>query len=99
MASRIFRSTADCNFTRCVLVVEDDPLVQRHLEVMIESAGYSVTSVSTMQQAREATAAVFFPIVIIDRLLEDGDGITLCADLRSRLTQGRAFLLLISALD
>ena len=66
---------------------------------MIESAGYSVTSVSTLHQAREATAAVFFPIVVIDRLLEDGDGISLCSDLRRRTGQGRAFLLVFSVLD
>lgn len=99
MAISFSGSSSASAITRCVLLVEDDPLVQQHLETMIESAGYSVTSVSTLQQAREATAAVFFPIVVIDRLLEDGDGISLCSDLRSRAGQGRAFLLVFSVLD
>jgi DNA-binding response OmpR family regulator len=94
-----FRSGNASEANRCVLVVEDDPLTQERLETMIERAGYSVTSVSSMQQAREATAAIFFPIVIIDRLLGDGDGIALCSDLRKRVSQSRAFLLVFSVLD
>jgi DNA-binding response OmpR family regulator len=99
MATSTSRSGTTSEATRCVLVVEDDLLTQQHLETMIEGAGYSVTSVSSMQQAREATAAIFFPIVIIDRLLGDGDGITLCTDLRNRISQSRAYLLVFSVLD
>src|SRR5688572_2320 len=56
----------------CVLVVEDDPLTQARLEVMIEASGLVAVSVPSARQARAALAAVFFPIVIVDRILEDG---------------------------
>jgi two-component system, OmpR family, response regulator len=85
--------------TRSVLIVEDDPLIQLRLETLLESAGYSVTCVCSAQQAREAIAVVFFPIVIIDRTLADDDGITLCKDLRIGDRPSRVFVLVLSARD
>ena len=82
-----------------VLVVEDDPLAQARLESLIETAGLGAVSVSSAQKARAALRAVFFPIVIIDRMLEDGDGIQLCCDVRQQRTQGRIVLMVVSALD
>jgi two-component system, OmpR family, response regulator len=99
MNRRTARSTDIPAITRNVLIVEDDPLVRGHLEAVIECAGYHVTSVSSLQQAREATAAEHYPIVIIDRVLEDGDGLALCSDLRHSNGSNPLFLLLLSVLD
>jgi two-component system, OmpR family, response regulator len=85
--------------TRSVLIVEDDPLARGHLEAVIECAGYSVTSVASLQAARVAAAAMHYPIVIIDRMLEDGDGLALCSDLRHSGDPDPIFVLLLSVLD
>lgn len=82
-----------------VLVVDDDPLIQLKLEALLESAGYVVTCVGSVRQAREAIAVAHFPIVIVDRMLADGDGITLCTELRTRSHPGRVFVLVLSGHD
>jgi DNA-binding response OmpR family regulator len=83
----------------CVLVVEDDPLTQARLELLLETAGLAAVSVPSAEKARAALAAVFFPIVIVDRMLEDGDGIALCSEVRQQHLQSRVYLILLSALD
>lgn len=84
---------------RSVLLVEDDELVQLRLEALLAPAGYSMTSVTTIREARVAVATISFQIIIIDRTLPDGDGTALCAELKARLSQSRVFLLMLSARD
>jgi DNA-binding response OmpR family regulator len=83
----------------CVLVVEDDELIQARLELLIEAAGLAAVSVPSAKKARAALAAVFFPIVIVDRILEDGDGIDLCDEVRRQQAHSRVYLIVLSTLD
>lgn len=82
-----------------VLIVEDDPLIREHIEHLLESAGLGCMSVDSAADARRALEALFFPIVIIDRMLSDGDGIELCNEVRRLSRDGHAYLILLSALD
>lgn len=85
--------------SRSVLIVQDDPLAQVHLETLLEVAGYSVACVDSVARASKAVATVFFPIVILDRGLADGDGLTLCSQLREGERPSRVFVLVLSARD
>ena len=82
-----------------VLIVEDDALMRQRLEALIESAGYGVVSVGSAGEARKALNALFFPMIIVDRMLGDGDGINLCSELRQRSTDGHVYIMLLTALD
>jgi DNA-binding response OmpR family regulator len=82
-----------------VLIVEDDEVTRSRLEVLIESAGHGALSVSTAAEAREALSAVFFPIVIVDRFLEQSDGLDLCRELRSIRAHDRMYIIMLSARD
>jgi DNA-binding response OmpR family regulator len=82
-----------------VLIVEDDELLRARLEAVIESAGYGVVSVGSAAEAREALCALFFPMIIVDRMLGDADGITLCRELRQRATDSHVYIMLLTALD
>jgi len=82
-----------------VLIVEDDALLRARLEALVESAGYGVVGVGSAGEAREALSALFFPMIIVDRMLGDGDGITLCSELRQRSTDGHVYIMLLTALD
>lgn len=73
--------------------------MQSRLEALLAPAGYSVTSVATIREARAAIATISFQIVIVDRTLPDGDGLVLCAELRARLPSSRLFLVVLSARD
>jgi len=90
---------AESHDSPCVLIVEDDPLTQARLELLLEATGLAAVSVPSAHQARAALGAVFFPIVIVDRMLEDGDGISLCQEVRRQHAQSRVYLMLLSALD
>jgi DNA-binding response OmpR family regulator len=83
----------------CALIVEDDPLVQKRLELLLERAGLAAVSVPSIKAALEAVSAVFFPIVILDRGLEDGDGLGICKEVRQRSIDSRVFLLILSGRD
>ena len=93
------RMNSPCADSPCVLVVEDDLLTRERLEALLEAAGLTAVSVPSAVAARAAIAAVFFPIVILDRMIEDGDGIALCGEVRRQELQGRVYLMLLSARD
>lgn len=92
-ASKPKRSALD------VLIVEDDALLRARLEALIEGAGYGVVGVGSVSEAREALSALFFPMIIVDRMLGDGDGIKLCSELRQRSTDGHVYIMMLTALD
>ena len=83
----------------CVLLVEDDALARERLALLITTAGFDVFSVASCREAREAVAALVFPIMVIDRMLGDGDGIELIAELRAHCAPNRIYMMLLSALD
>ncbi len=92
-ATRLHNSSLD------VLIVEDDELMRARLEALIENAGYGVVGVGSAGEAREALSALFFPMIIVDRMLGDGDGINLCSELRQRSTNSHVYIMLLTALD
>jgi DNA-binding response OmpR family regulator len=85
--------------TTCVLLIEDDELARERLEAVIENAGYGVFSAANAVEARQALGLVTFPIVIIDRVLPDADGVQLCKEVRALSAPNRIFVMLLSARD
>ena len=67
-----------------ILVVEDDTDLSAELAAQIGHGGYGATTVSTLAAARDALAITpsNFDLVLLDVGLPDGNGCTLCADLR-----------------
>jgi diguanylate cyclase (GGDEF)-like protein len=82
-----------------VLVVDDDPDVSAMLEVLLTHAGYRVVCARSVFMALEALAEESFPIVVIDRGLEDGDGIRLCREIRQSSAPGYVYIILLTARD
>jgi two-component system, cell cycle response regulator len=82
-----------------VLVVDDDPEVASMLEALLVNAGYRVVCARSVFMALEALAEDAFPIVIIDRGLEDGDGIRLCKEIRQSSSPGYVYIILLTARD
>lgn len=66
-----------------VLIVEDDPDLAAALVEQVGTGGYAATAVSTLDAARDALAgSSSFDLMLLDIGLPDGDGNSLCADLR-----------------
>lgn len=82
-----------------VLIIEDDELASQQLEQLFDQAGIGSLSVSTLRDAREAMKAVYFPVIVLDRKLDDGDGIELCREYRARHAEANVYILVLSSLD
>jgi DNA-binding response OmpR family regulator len=82
-----------------VLIIDDDDLSSARLEILVEACGHGALSVSSVDQARQAMKAVYFPILIVDRILGDGDGIDLCREYRARHPQNGVYIMILSTLD
>ena len=68
---------------RRVLVCDDELQIIRALKVILRDSGFEVLATATAKEALD-TAAVESPdAAIIDLLLPDGDGVEVCAQLRS----------------
>jgi two-component system, OmpR family, KDP operon response regulator KdpE len=67
---------------RRVLACDDEPQILRALKLTLRGAGYEPVTAATMEEALNAAALSPIDAAIIDLLLPDGDGITLCRRLR-----------------
>jgi len=82
-----------------VLIVEDDELLSMRLELVLEEHGHGSLSVTSAEQAKQALSAVYFPVLIVDRMLGDSDGIELCRQFRASYPDRRVYIMLLTALD
>lgn len=60
-----------------VLLIEDDPLVASGIRAGLMMYHFVVEHVTSLQAARQAMQSVASDVVILDRGLPDGDGLTL----------------------
>jgi DNA-binding response OmpR family regulator len=68
--------------TRKVLLVEDDHRVRRVLRLALEDEGFAVTEAGTGDQGLESCHEVGPDVVLLDVMLPDRDGFSVCRDLR-----------------
>jgi two-component system KDP operon response regulator KdpE len=66
-----------------ILVCDDELRILRALKVVLRDAGFEVTAVATAQEALDSAALRAPDAAIIDLILPDGDGVDVCAQLRS----------------
>jgi two-component system, OmpR family, KDP operon response regulator KdpE len=81
---------------RRVLVCDDEPQILRALRVVLHDGGYEVDTAAGLGEALERAARRPPDAAIVDLVLPDGDGVELCAELRSWSTMP---ILVLSALD
>jgi DNA-binding response OmpR family regulator len=80
-----------------LLLVEDDTGIGRLLERGLSAEGYEVVWVRSLASATEAAKQAEHDIVVLDRMLPDGDGAAFCAAFR-RLGH-RAMVCMLTARD
>jgi len=66
-----------------VLIVEDDPAIQKLIAQTLAKEGYNPLSAKSIAEARKTVALAAPGLIILDRRLPDGDGLELCRDLKS----------------
>lgn len=79
-----------------VLAVDDEPSILDAVEMALEAEGYAVLRATTGQEALQAFQSGRPDLVVLDRLLPDGDGLWVCAQLRR---QSQVPILMLTALD
>jgi DNA-binding response OmpR family regulator len=67
-----------------ILVVEDEPKIAGFLRRGLEDEGHRVEAVGDLAAARLALELTPFDLILLDRMLPDGDGLTLVRELRRR---------------
>jgi DNA-binding response OmpR family regulator len=82
-----------------VLVVEDDSNLRLTLVDNLEEEGYAVEAASTLAEARAKWKATGFDVVVLDIMLPDGDGYSLCRELRQAGTSSRVLMLTARTLE
>ena len=80
-----------------ILLVEDDPALAAALVAALGQANWPVDHVRTLADAFEAILQRAYRLILLDRGLPDGDGLTLVAAARSR--SPRPSILFITARD
>jgi DNA-binding response OmpR family regulator len=80
-----------------VLIVEDQPNVSNYVKRALEEQGYAVDLARTGREALEWAEVVKFDLIVLDIMLPEIDGITVCRRLRSQGNQ--AAILMLTARD
>ncbi|MGC4094559.1 MAG: response regulator transcription factor [Polyangiaceae bacterium] len=66
-----------------VLIVEDDGQLGELLGRILNEEGHSLEFATNLVDARRALSGERFDIIVLDRMLPDGDGLELCSSLRN----------------
>ena len=67
-----------------VLVVEDEMLMRRTLQDLLQREGFAVTTVGTIAEAMGEVNRRGYDLILLDLILPDGDGIEVCSRIRER---------------
>lgn len=68
--------------SRTLLLVEDEPRVRRALRLALEDEGYQIVEAGTGDAGLAALRANPIDVVLLDVMLPDTDGFSVCRDLR-----------------
>ena len=66
-----------------LLIVEDEPRLGTLLERGLVEEGYAVDRVATKEDALHMLASIGYDLLLLDIMLPDGDGLSICAALRA----------------
>jgi DNA-binding response OmpR family regulator len=80
-----------------VLIVEDQPNVSNYVKRALEEQGYAVDLARTGREALDWAEVVEFDLIVLDIMLPEMDGISVCRCLRSQGNQ--AAILMLTARD
>ena len=86
-------------FTKTVLLVEDDPDQRGLYSLMLRRGGWKVSEAVTGEQAWELVDSVRPDAIVLDVMLPDRDGISVCRDLRASPAFPHIPVLILTALD
>ena len=76
-----------------LLILDDDKVLLRRLSKSMETYGFQVTAVSSIEEAETAIADIKFDTAVLDLKLADGSGLSIVKKLASKNPKCRAIML------
>ena len=80
-----------------VLIVDDDPDIQRLVSYNFSQAGFEVTTAASGRKALESVQKQPPDLIILDLMLPDIDGMEVCRTLRQRDSSSRIPIIMLTA--
>ncbi|HEY6072960.1 MAG TPA: response regulator transcription factor [Anaerolineales bacterium] len=80
-----------------ILLVEDEHKISRYVKRGLEEAGYAVDAVYTGREALDWAHAILYDLIILDILLPELDGLSVCRGLRAE--KNHTSILMLTARD
>jgi len=69
--------------TSRVLVIEDEPDIRKTIDYNLSKESYEVIQAASIEEGEKALASNKIDVIILDLMLPDGSGLTLCRDIKS----------------
>ena len=67
----------------CVLIIEDEPDIRKTIDYNLSKESFKVVQAESIAQGEKALAENKIDVIILDLMLPDGSGLTLCRDIKS----------------
>jgi two-component system, OmpR family, phosphate regulon response regulator OmpR len=80
-----------------ILLVDDDMRLSNMVVDYLSAAGLTLETAATLAEARKKLLHTSFDAVLLDLMLPDGDGLSLCSELRAHSRTRRLPLLMLTA--
>jgi len=77
-------SSLTMNTSDHILVVDDDPEIRQLLSDYLQTSDYRVSTAAGGKEMRQVLADTHIDLIVLDVMMPDEDGITLCRELRTR---------------
>lgn len=79
-----------------VLVVDDDPMVRKHLAEVLNASHYMVETAATGAEALHIMDKTHCHVVLTDWQMPDMDGLALCRHVRLKMQEGYVYVLMLT---
>ena len=66
-----------------VLVIEDEPDIRKTIDYNLSKESFEVIQAASIEEGEKALASNKIDVIILDLMLPDGSGLTLCRDIKS----------------
>ena len=66
-----------------VLVIEDEPDIRKTIDYNLSKESFKVIQAASIEEGEKALASNKIDVIILDLMLPDGSGLTLCRDIKS----------------
>jgi two-component system phosphate regulon response regulator PhoB len=80
-----------------VLVIEDEPDIRKTIDYNLSKESFEVIQAASIEEGEKALASNKIDVIILDLMLPDGSGLTLCRDIKSESSTKNIPVIILTA--